>query len=146
MSFDLKTATPDTSLPINGVLFGADSQASANPSVYPAVNVIGVKQTSKSADYTLTLADAGTHILHPSSDATTRTFTIPANASVAYPIGSVITFINAGGSVTIAINSDTMYLAGTAATTGSRTLDAYGMASAIKIDTTTWVISGSNLY
>lgn len=146
MSFDLKTATPDTTLPINGYLFGADSQSATNPSVYSAVNVVGVAQTSKSADYTLTLADAGTHILHPSSDASGRTFTLPANASVAYPIGTVITFINAGGSVTIAITSDTMYLAGAAATTGSRTLDAYGMASAIKIDTTTWVISGSNLY
>lgn len=145
MSFDLKTATPDTTLPINGFLFGADSQSASNPSVYPAVNVIGVTQSSKSADYTLTLADAGTHILHPSSDASGRTFTIPANASVAYPVGTVITFINAGGTITIAITSDTMYLAGAAATTGSRTLDAYGMASAIKIASTTWVISGSNL-
>lgn len=145
MAYDLKTATVDTTISINGFFFGADSQASANPSVYKAVNVIGVAQTSKSADYTLTLADAGTHILHPSTDASGRTFTIPSNASVAYPIGTVITFINAGGTVTIAINTDTMYLAGAAATTGSRTLDAYGMASAIKIGTNTWVISGANL-
>lgn len=145
MSFDLKAATPDTTLPINGFLFGADSQAASDPSVYPALNVIGVPQSSKSADYTLTLADAGTHILHPSSDASGRTFTIPANASVAYPVGTVITFINAGGTLTIAITSDTMYLAGTASTTGSRTLDAYGVAAAIKIASTTWVITGSNL-
>lgn len=145
MAYDLKTATPDTTLPVNGFIFGADSQSAANPSVYPAVNVIGVSQSSKSTDYTLTLADAGTHILHPSSDASGRTFTIPANASVAYPVGTVITFINAGGAVTIAITSDTMYLAGAAASTGSRTLDAYGIASAIKIASTTWVISGSNL-
>jgi hypothetical protein len=31
---DLKTETPDTSLPATGFLFGADSQASASPSVY----------------------------------------------------------------------------------------------------------------
>lgn len=145
MAYDLKTATVDTTIPINGFFFGADSQASANPSVYNAVNVIGVAQTSRSADYTITLADAGTHILHPSTDASGRTFTIPSNASVAFPIGTVVTFINAGGTVTIAINTDTMYLAGAAATTGSRTIDAYGMASAIKIGTTAWVISGSNL-
>lgn len=31
---DLKTETPDTTLPATGFLFGADSQASASPSVY----------------------------------------------------------------------------------------------------------------
>lgn len=145
MSFDLKSATPDTTLPVDGFLFGADSQSAASPSVYPAVNVIGVPQSSKSVNYTLTLADAGTHILHPASDSSARTFTIPANASVAFPVGSVVTFINAGGSLTISITSDTMYLAGETSTTGSRTLAAYGIATAIKIASTTWVIGGSNL-
>ena len=145
MSFDLKSATPDTTLPFNGVIFGADSQSAASPSVYPAYVLLGVPQSSKSADYTLTLTDGGTHILHPASDANARTFTIPANASVAFPIGSVVTFISAGGALTIAINSDTLYLAGTAGSTGGRTLAAYGIASAIKISSTSWVISGTNL-
>ena len=39
MSVDLKTLTPDTTLPQDGVLFGADSQAAASPSVYPVSNV-----------------------------------------------------------------------------------------------------------
>lgn len=34
MSVDLKTLTPDTTLPTTGFVFGADSQASAAPSVY----------------------------------------------------------------------------------------------------------------
>jgi len=34
MSVDLKTLTPDASLPTTGFLFGADSQASSTPSVY----------------------------------------------------------------------------------------------------------------
>jgi len=34
MAFDLKSATPDTSFPANGFLFGADSQAAASPSIY----------------------------------------------------------------------------------------------------------------
>jgi hypothetical protein len=46
--------------------------------------------------------------------------------------------------VTIAINSDTLVLAG-AGTTGSRTLAANGMATALKIASTTWIISGSGL-
>lgn len=35
MAVDLKSATPDTTLPSTGFLFGADSQAAAAPSVYP---------------------------------------------------------------------------------------------------------------
>jgi hypothetical protein len=46
--------------------------------------------------------------------------------------------------VTVAITSDTMYLAGTG-TTGSRTLAQYGMASAIKMTSTTWIISGNGV-
>ena len=36
---DLKTLTPDTSLPTTGFLFGADSQATASPSVYSTQTV-----------------------------------------------------------------------------------------------------------
>jgi hypothetical protein len=36
---DLKTLSPDTSLPTTGFLFGADSQASTNPSVYSTQTV-----------------------------------------------------------------------------------------------------------
>jgi len=100
---------------------------------------------SQSAAYTAVLADAGKVILHPSTDANARTFTIPANSSVAYPLGTAITFINmTSQSVTIAINTDTMYLS-SAGTTGSRTLAQYGSATAIKMTSTTWLISGSGL-
>lgn len=34
MSFDFKTATPDTSFPANGFLMGADSQSASDPSLY----------------------------------------------------------------------------------------------------------------
>lgn len=105
-----------------------------------------IEQNSQSTAYTLVLADAGKHILHPSADTTARTFTIPANASVAYPIGTAITFVNqdSAGVVTIAITSDTMRLAGTGAT-GNRTLAANGVATALKITSTSWIISGTGL-
>jgi hypothetical protein len=107
---------------------------------------IALTQNSQSAAYTLVLSDAGKHILHPSADTTARTFTIPANASVAYPVGTGITFVNqnAGGVITIAITTDTMRLAG-AGTTGSRTLAANGIATALKITATEWIISGTGL-
>jgi hypothetical protein len=110
-----------------------------------AVGFRNIPQNSQSAAYTLVLADSGKHILHPDSDANARTYTIPANSSVAYPIGTAITFINMTAAVvTIAITTDTMYLS-SAGTTGSRSLAQYGSATAIKITSTNWIISGSGL-
>jgi hypothetical protein len=105
-----------------------------------------IPQNSQSAAYTLVAADAGKHIFHPSADTTARTFTIPANSSVAYPIGTAITFINQDGAgvITIAITTDTMRLS-PAGTTGSRTLAANGSATCIKVTSTEWLISGSGL-
>lgn len=105
-----------------------------------------IEQNSQSAAYTAVLSDGGKHLLHPSADTTARTFTIPANSSVAYPIGTAITFVNqnAAGVMTIAITTDTMRLAG-AGTTGSRSLAANGMATALKITSTEWIISGTGL-
>ena len=110
-----------------------------------AVGFRNLPVNSQSAAYTAVLADAGKIIFHPSTDANARTFTIPANGSVAYPIGTALSFINmTSQSVTIAITSDTMYLS-SAGTTGSRTLAQYGSATAIKMTSTTWLISGSGL-
>lgn len=109
-------------------------------------SIRSIPQNSQSTAYTLVIADAGKHILHPSADTTARTFTIPANSSVAYPVGTAINFVNqnAAGVVTIAITTDTMRLAG-AGTTGSRTLAANGIATALKITSTEWIISGVGL-
>lgn len=111
-----------------------------------SVGYLGVPQNSQSADYTLVLADSGKHIYHPSADTTARAWTIPANASVAYPVGTAITFVNdtSAGDITIAVASDTLVLAG-AGTTGSRTLAANGIATALKITATRWIINGTNL-
>jgi hypothetical protein len=103
-----------------------------------------IPQNSQSTAYTTVIGDANKHILHPTADNNARTFTIAANASVAYPIGTAITFVNQINTVTIAINSDTLTLAGPG-TTGSRTLAAKGMATALKIGSTDWIISGTGL-
>jgi hypothetical protein len=85
---------------------------------------------------------AGKHIY---STTTGLTHTIPANSSVAFPIGTTLVFVNPGSvSTTIAVATDTMYLAGSG-TTGNRTLAAYGMATALKLTSTTWIISGNGL-
>ena len=107
---------------------------------------IELKRNSRSADYTTTLADSWGGIYHPSADTTARTRTIPANASVAYPVGTAITFINdtSGGVITIAITTDVMVL-GWPGTTGSRTLAASWMATAVKMTTTRRMITGTGL-
>ena len=131
--------TPQLGTPASGVL------SSCTVDGTDAVGFRNIPQNSQSADYTLVLADSGKHIFHPVGDNNARTFTIPANSSVAYPVGTAITFINmAAANVTIAITSDTMYLS-SAGTTGSRTLAQYGSATAIKITSTNWLISGSGL-
>jgi hypothetical protein len=104
----------------------------------------GTTVTNKSAAYTTVAGDANSIIRHPSSDNNARTFTIDSNANVAYEIGTALTFINEINTVTIAITSDTMTLQG-AGSTGSRTLAANGMATAIKVTSTTWVINGTGL-
>ena len=127
----------------NKTISGADNTLTVDGT--DAVGFRNIPQNSQSAAYTLVLADSGKHIFHPSGDANARTFTIPANSSVAYPIGTAITFINMTSQVvTIAITTDTMYLS-SAGTTGSRRLAQYGSATAIKITSTNWLISGSGL-
>lgn len=105
-----------------------------------------IRQNSQSANYTIDLTDIGYQIYHPSTDTAARTWTIPANSAVAFPIGTAVTFVNdtGAGVITIAINSDTLVLAGVGIT-GSRTLAADGNATALKIGTTRWQISGNGL-
>lgn len=106
------------------------------------VGYMGLPQSSAATTgaYAVLASDAGEHIYTTG----TRTVTIPANSNVAFPIGSTLVFINGNATLTIAITSDTMNLS-VIGTTGSRTLAPYGMATAIKVASTTWMISGNGL-
>lgn len=100
---------------------------------------------TQNTNYTLVLSDAGKMIYH--SDGSGYTWTIPSNASVAYPVGTVLTFMNdASGAVniTIAITTDTLAFT-PGGTTGSRTLAQYGRAVALKVAATRWIIGGTGL-
>lgn len=137
-----KTLTCNNSI----TLAGTDSTTMTFPGVSSNIGYLEIPQNSKSAAYTTVLTDSGKQIYHPGADTTARTWTIDSNANVAYPIGTAITFINdtSGGVITIAITSDTMILAG-AGSTGSRTLAANGIATAVKMTATRWIISGTGL-
>ena len=110
------------------------------------VGYLEIPPNRQTANYVATYADSGKHIIHPSTDDNPRIFTIPSNATVPYANGTVLTFINMANTVTINVASDTMYLAGdTSGNTAARNLGLYGLATAVKIDTTIWIISGTNL-
>jgi len=108
------------------------------------VNDPQLPQNSQSANYTTVLTDAGKQIYHPVSDDNPRTFTIDSNANVPFPIGTAITFVNDQNTLTIAITSDVLVWAQSGGT-GSRTLAENGMATALKVTSTRWIISGTGL-
>jgi len=121
-------------------LAGTDSTTMTFPPASASIGYLGLPSNGQNTGYTAVLGDAGKVILMQ----TAGTFTIPANGSVAYPVGTVLTFANTTTSSSIAITTDTMTLAGTA-TTGTRTLAANGIATALKVASTAWFISGSGL-
>jgi hypothetical protein len=125
----------------NNLTFGGGVADATATSTAKSVGYLGMPQQSKSSAYTTVIGDSGKHIYVTA----TATITIDSNANVAYPIGTTITFIaGSGATATIAITSDTMYLGGSG-TTGSRTLAPFGMATAVKVASTTWFINGTGL-
>lgn len=102
-----------------------------------------ISANSQGASYTLALTDRGKSI--DFTGAAAQTITIPANASVAFPVGSTVTITNTtANNLSIAITTDTLRQAGTA-NTGTRTLAQYGIATIRKVASTTWIIAGSGL-
>ena len=95
--------------------------------------------------YTAVLSDSGKTLYYSGTGA--AAFTIPSNASVPYPTGTILTFINdatGATNMTIAITSDVMVLS-PGLTTGSRTLAQGGRAVAQKVSAARWMISGTGL-
>ena len=109
--------------------------------------VIGYRDvpvTISNAATTFALADAGKAF--GKDNATAYTYTIPANGTVAFPIGTVITVFNnnATSNITVAITTDTLRLAGTT-TTGSRTIAPFALCTLFKVSSTVWMASGAGV-
>ena len=101
-------------------------------------------KTAQTADYTPVLAD-GYQTLIPMNKATAVNFTIPTNASVAYPVGTVLTILNIGaGAVTIkAVTSGTTTVLSAGAVAAQPTLAQYKSAACVKYSTDTWYVVGA---
>lgn len=94
--------------------------------------------------YTTVLTDSY-QVLVTMSNASANAFKIPTNASVAHPVGTVITVMNIGaGLCTIsAVTSGTTTVLSGGAAAASPTLAQYKSATCIKTATDTWYIVGA---
>ena len=107
----------------------------------PLINLSLNAQTGTT--YTFVLADNGK--LVTASNASAQTYSIPTNASVAYPIGTQINIIQIGaGQVTInAVTSGTTTVSSTGATSAAPKLRAqFSSATCIKANTDLWYVIG----
>jgi hypothetical protein len=94
--------------------------------------------------YTSVLSDSY-QVLVTMSNASANAFKIPTNASVAHPVGTVITVLNIGaGTCTIsAVTSGTTTVLSAGSVAASPTLGQYKSAACIKVATDTWYVVGA---
>ena len=103
-----------------------------------------VTLNDQTATYTAVLTDNRNKLVRMNVS-TANDFLIPTNASVAFPIGSVINVTQLGtGATTIkAVTSGTTTITSTGATSTAPVLRArYSAASCIKVGTDTWLVVG----
>ena len=105
---------------------------------------INIGYAAKTAAYTTVLGDNG--YLLSMNNAATQAFSIPTNASVAYPVGAQISFawITGAGQPTIsAVTSGTTTILSTGGTSTAPKLRVVNsVATAVKILTDTWLVTG----
>jgi hypothetical protein len=102
---------------------------------------VGAAQT---ADYTAVIADTY-QVIELMNKATAIAYKIPTNASVAFPIGTVLTILNIGAGVcTIsAVTSGTTTILSAGAVAAAPTLAQYKSAACIKTGTDAWYVVGA---
>jgi len=102
---------------------------------------IGAAQT---VDYTAVIADTY-QVLELMNKGTAIAYKIPTNASVAFPIGTVLNILNIGaGLCTIsAVTPGTTTILSAGSVAAAPTLSQYKTAACIKTGTDTWYVAGA---
>ena len=124
MSIDLKTLTPDLTIPPTAVFFGADSQTAATPSVYPLSNLksaLGIpgpyerSGTAPVAGGMMVVSNSGVSVFNVSltEDVTTMMINVDPKATQKDVMGITLC-ITSVGSHTIAWPSEVKWPAGAA--------------------------------
>jgi len=142
LSTDLAAKAPLASPTFTGTVTGIPESSVDQSNSAKSIGYLGLPQTTGTTDaFGITVTSAGKHIYSTAS----RTVTIPANSARPLEVGTTIVFISGpSATTTIQITSDTLRLVGTGST-GTRTLAAHGMATAVKVSSTEWYISGNGL-
>jgi hypothetical protein len=115
----------------------ADEAANALP-----IGFKGRPQVIRNANASFALSDRSKHWYH--NDGSAYTWTIPANTSVAFPVGTELDLVcKASGAVniTLAITTDTLVWMPTGGT-GSRTFGQYARGRLLKTEATIWTLDG----
>ena len=101
--------------------------------------------TSTNTNETTATINDQYQVLEIMNKATAIAFKIPTNASVAFPVGTVITVLNIGaGTCTIsAVTSGTTTVLSAGAVAAAPTLGQYKSAACIKTATDTWYVVGA---
>ena len=112
--------------------------------MYNGLVTFDVSGSDQTADYTAVLGDSYQKLVYMNK-ATAIALKIPTNASVAFPVGTVLNVLNKGaGTCTIsAVTSGTTTIVSAGAVSASPTLGTAKMAACIKVATDTWYVVGA---
>ena len=107
-----------------------------------------------SPDITLALSDAGTLIRVEADENNSRQdFRVPPNSVVAFPIGTVITFVTIDATIQMRENSDeesetrsNVYGEGHGTNSDYMGFTGTGVTRLIKIGTNDWIFAGNNIW
>lgn len=146
MGEKITAQTENTSPAFEDILLSVDDPSGTpldrKVTVQSLVNTMTV--TTKTASYLPTTTEDRGSLIRMNV-ASTNTFTIPANSSVAYPVGTCIIVQQMGaGATSIAGNTGvTVQGGGSSVSAGSCTMsNRYGCATCVKLDTDTWLVQG----
>ena len=135
-----------TSPTLTTPVLGTPTSGTLSNCTVDGTNSVGFRTAPQTAGgasaYTLVLTDSGKSVIF--TGGSTATLTVPTNASVAFPVGTVLLVINDNsGNLTISGAGVTFQLANGA--TGNRTVATKGLATCVKTATDTWYVSGAGV-
>ena len=101
---------------------------------------VSYPQNIQSGNYTLVLGDAGKHIYSANTGA--QTITIPTNASVAFPIGTLVTIVNFGTNpITLGVSGVSVYPNGSKSAVTTPKIGVGVSLQLLKTDTNSWEVT-----
>lgn len=147
-------------MPVSKPTLGQNNWGTALNTALDYLDTNAIKTSSRptiitaSPDITLALSDAGTLIrVEKDEDNYTQQFRVPPNSLVAFPIGTVITFVTIDCSIEMrevtdnaTETSSNIYGEGRGTNTNYMGFTGTGITRLIKIGTNDWIFTGTNIW